>query len=56
MKPGGTVSAGQPLFTMHTSDPARFARAVEALQGAYSIGDAGDAVDDGGPLIAGRVD
>jgi thymidine phosphorylase len=54
-KPGDTVTKGQPLFTMSTDDPARFARALEALEGAYSIGDAGDPVDDGGPLIAGRV-
>jgi thymidine phosphorylase len=41
---------------MHTDEPARFERALEALEGAYRIGDAGDTVEDGGPLIAGRVD
>jgi thymidine phosphorylase len=55
-KPGDTVTAGQPLFTMHTADPARFERALEALAGAYAIGDPGSPIDDGGPLIAGRVD
>ena len=55
-KPGDRVTAGQPLFTMRTSEPGRFARAVEALEGAWSIGAEGDAIDDGGPLIAGRVD
>jgi len=55
-KPGDTVTKGQPLFTMHTSDAARFDRALEALEGAYVVGDAGSAIEDGGPLIAGRVD
>ncbi|MGX5680821.1 thymidine phosphorylase [Schumannella luteola] len=52
-KPGDTVTKGQPLFTMHTDEPARFERALEALEGAYSIG---AAAHDYGPLIAGRVD
>jgi thymidine phosphorylase len=55
-KPGDTVTAGQPLFTLGTSDPARFERALEAVEGAYRIGAPGDPVDNGGPLIAGRVD
>jgi thymidine phosphorylase len=54
-KPGDTVVEGQPLFTLGTDDPARFARAIEALEGAYRIGDPGSPVLDGGPLIAGRV-
>ncbi len=54
-KPGDTVRAGQPLFTMHTNEPARFERALEALEGAYRIGAAGDPLETGGPLIAGRV-
>ncbi|MBX3099130.1 MAG: thymidine phosphorylase [Salinibacterium sp.] len=55
-KPGDAVTKGQPLFTMHTSDPARFERAIEAVAGGYAVGDAGSAIDNGGPLIAGRVD
>ncbi len=55
-KPGDTVTAGQPLFTMHTNEEARFARALEALEGGYRIGDAGDEVHTGGPLIAGVVE
>jgi len=54
-KPGGTVTAGQPLFTLSADEPERFARAIQALEGAYRIGDAGDEVLDGGPLIAGRI-
>jgi len=55
-KPGDTVTEGQPLFTLSADEPARFERALEALEGAYRIGDQGNPVEDGGPLIAGRVD
>ena len=54
-KPGDAVAKGDPLFTLHTDEPARFDRALEALDGAYRIGAPGDPVDDGGPLIAGLV-
>jgi thymidine phosphorylase len=54
-KPGDAIVEGQPLFTLGTDDPDRFARALEALDGAYRIGDAGEPIEDGGPLIAGRV-
>lgn len=54
-KPGDAVTKGQPLFTMHADEPARFARAREALEGAYRIGDVGDEVLDGGPLIQDRI-
>ena len=37
-KPGDPVRAGQPLMTLLSNDAARFARAEEALQGAYDIG------------------
>jgi len=53
VKPGDTVTKGQPLFTMHTDEPARFERAIEALEGAYSIGQTAPTLD---PLIAGRID
>lgn len=54
-KPGDAVTKGQPLFTLSADEPARFERALEALEGAYRIGSAGDAVHDGGPLIADRI-
>jgi len=60
-KIGEPVRAGQPLLTMHTDEPARFARALEALEGAWAIADAADvaagtvAVDDGGPLVLDRI-
>jgi thymidine phosphorylase len=53
VKPGDSVTAGQPLFTLHTDEPARFERALEALEGSYTIGT--EAVDVG-PLIVGRID
>jgi len=56
VKPGDAVKKGDVLFTMHTDESARFERALEALEGAYVIGDEGSALDTGGPLIAGRVD
>jgi len=55
-KPGDAVVAGQPLFTMHTDEPERFDRALEALDGAYRIGSSDDEVLTGGPLIAGRIE
>jgi thymidine phosphorylase len=54
-KPGDAVTAGQPLFTLSADEPERFARALEALDGAYRIGDVGEEVFTGGPLIAGRI-
>jgi thymidine phosphorylase len=38
-KPGDPVRAGQPLMTLHTDTPERFARAIEALTGAWEITD-----------------
>lgn len=40
-KPGDTVTAGQPLLTLHTDTPERFAYALEAVTGSYDIGAAG---------------
>jgi thymidine phosphorylase len=37
-KPGEAVTAGQPLLELHTDDPARFARAIEALDGSIDVG------------------
>ena len=52
---GDAVVAGQPLYTLSAEEPARFARAAEALQGALRIGSPGEPVVDGGPLILDRV-
>ncbi|NLB47061.1 MAG: thymidine phosphorylase [Microbacteriaceae bacterium] len=53
VKPGDTVQAGQPLFTLAAEDAARFDRAVEALEGAWEIG-AADKVTRG-PLVLERI-
>ncbi|MGA1835618.1 thymidine phosphorylase [Herbiconiux sp. 11R-BC] len=53
-KPGDTVTAGQPLFTLSADEPSRFARALESLEGAYEIGAASDFVARG-PLVAERI-
>lgn len=37
---GERVRAGSPLFTLHTDEDARFGRALDALDGAWGIGDA----------------
>jgi len=44
-KPGAVVRAGDPLLTLHTDTPARFGRAVEALDGAYFIAPEGSRPD-----------
>ena len=36
-KPGATVRGGEPLFTLHTDEPERFARAEEVLAEAVTI-------------------
>ena len=34
---GDTVKVGDPLYTLHTDEPARFKRATETIENAYSI-------------------
>jgi thymidine phosphorylase len=52
-KPGDHVTAGQPLLTLHADDESRFARALESLDGAFSIEENG--TPDLHPLILDRV-
>ena len=44
-KPGAVLRAGDPLMTLHTDTPDRFARALEALAGAYFIAPGGSRPD-----------
>ena len=44
-KPGESIIAGAPLFTLHTDDSPRFERALEALQGAVRISSTGEQVE-----------
>jgi len=53
-KPGAVLRAGDPLMTLHTDTPERFARAIEALQGAYFIGP-DDSRPDLLPLVIERI-
>jgi thymidine phosphorylase len=53
-KPGDAVRAGEPLFTLHADDPARFERALESLEGAYSIAPVGTELPSR-PLVAARI-
>ena len=54
-KPGDHISAGAPLFTLHTDDVSRFERAKEALLGAVSISDDGS-VAPRLPLVVTRIE
>lgn len=53
-KPGDAVTAGQKLFTLSSHEPERFARALEALEGAWTIGDAAE-YQPRGPIVAERI-
>lgn len=44
-KPGESVQAGQPLFTLSGDDAARFPRAFEALEGAWAIDEGANPAD-----------
>ena len=44
-KPGAEVRAGEPLFTLHTDEPDRFARAEEVLAGAVTVAPEGSRPD-----------
>jgi len=39
-RPGDAVTEGDPLFTLRTDEPERFARALEVLEGGYDVGEA----------------
>jgi thymidine phosphorylase len=51
-KPGESIKAGAPLFTLHTDEPARFERAESALEGAVVIG---NSVAERLPLVLTRI-
>lgn len=53
-KPGDYIEAGAPLFTLHTDDAPRFARALEVLDGAVTIIENG--VVDRLPLVLERIE
>jgi thymidine phosphorylase len=51
-RPGERVTAGQPLLTLHTDEPARFGRAKDALVGGIDIT---DTAPEPTPLVLGTV-
>ncbi len=54
-KPGEMVKAGQTIYTLHTDEPARFARAIESLEGSFRISSTGEKVERL-PLILERIE
>jgi thymidine phosphorylase len=54
-KPGEQVKKGQSIFTLHTDEPERFARATDALSGALRISSTGEKLERL-PLIIDRIE
>jgi len=52
-RPGDRVTEGEPLFTLHTDEPERFERALDALEGGYDVGEASAYTP--APLVIDRV-
>ncbi|MGA4543336.1 thymidine phosphorylase [Uniformispora flossi] len=53
-KPGDLVTAGQPLLTLHTDTPERFAYALESLESAFDIAPEGTAFTPT-PIVVDRI-
>ncbi|MFJ7270210.1 thymidine phosphorylase [Streptomyces sp. NPDC099050] len=53
-KPGDTVTAGQPLMTLHTDTPEKFDYALSALDGTFDIAAAGTAFS-ATPIVLDRI-
>ncbi|UDY24415.1 thymidine phosphorylase [Nocardioides sp. Kera G14] len=53
-RPGDTVTAGAPLFTLHFDDADRLPRALESLEGGYDIASSGTAFSPS-PLLIDRI-
>jgi thymidine phosphorylase len=53
-RPGDTVAAGQPLFTLLTDEPERFERALASLEGGFDLAPPGTAYD-ATPLVLDRI-
>jgi thymidine phosphorylase len=52
-RPGDVVREGEPLFTLLTDEPDRFARALDALEGGYDVGNASSYTPQ--PLLIARI-
>ncbi|MFB7662403.1 thymidine phosphorylase [Kitasatospora sp. NPDC056138] len=53
-KPGDTVTAGQPLLTLHTDTPERYDYAIEALKDGIGVSPAGTAFTPN-PIVLDRI-
>jgi len=53
-RPGDGVRSGQPLLTLHTDQPDRFARALESLDGGWEIAPAGSSYEPS-PIVLDRI-
>jgi thymidine phosphorylase len=53
-RPGDSVSAGDPLLTLHTDEPDRFPRALESLEGGYDVSGPGSAYETT-PIVLDRI-
>ena len=53
-RPGDQVTAGEPLFTLHTDEAERFERALDSLEGGYDIAESGTSYTPG-PLVIDRI-
>ncbi|MFF4184652.1 thymidine phosphorylase [Streptomyces sp. NPDC001691] len=53
-KPGDTVTAGQPLLTLHTDTPEKFEYALESLEGSYDVAPAGTEFS-ASPIVLERI-
>jgi thymidine phosphorylase len=52
-RPGDSVREGEPLLTLHTDEPERFARAVDALRVGITVGP--DSAYETAPLVVERI-
>ena len=53
-RPGDEVEEGAPLMTLHTDEPERFDRALEALEGGYDVTPSGSSYEPG-PIVLDRI-
>ncbi|MCB5168631.1 thymidine phosphorylase [Streptomyces bambusae] len=53
-KPGDTVTAGQPLMTLHTDTPEKFEYALASLEGSYDVAPAGTGFTPA-PIVLDRI-
>src|SRR5687768_10834294 len=57
-RPGDQVTAGQPLLTLHTDEPERFARAMRSLEDGFDINEDGSGAEGrsgSAPLVIDRI-